>query len=128
MIKSPSGTWPGLATGATTKAPVNEPGLTPAGRVVWETKGRDIPSITTTPGGAGLAPKPAFTAPENAANSATSGGAPATPTPPTRWPFLNSGTPPGFTVVGSESDTSALPVMIPGPRKAPLIERAGEIA
>src|SRR5215471_11180327 len=110
VIKSPSGTWPGLATGPTTYAPVNEPGLTPAGSVVWATKGSDTPSITTTPGGAGLAPNPAFTAPENAANSATAGGAPATPTPPTRRPFLNKGTPPGLTALGFESLTSALPV------------------
>src|SRR5262249_37455649 len=119
MIRSPSGTCPGLATGGTTKAPVNEPGLTPAGRVVGETKGRDMPSTPPPRGGGGRAQKPAVTAPETAANPATSGAAPATPTPPTRRPFLNSGTPPGFTAVGSESETSALPVMIPRPREAP---------
>src|SRR5437868_12905283 len=83
--------------------------------------------MMTTPGGAGVGPKPAPTAPEKAANSAVLASVPATPTPPTRCPFLNSGTPPGFTALGSESNMSALPVTTPRPVLLPLIDREGEM-
>ena len=58
--------------------------------------------------------------------SATSeDGTPVTPTPPTTWPFLKIGTPPGFTAVGSLSSRSAFPVAMPSPGLAPLIVVAG---
>lgn len=82
----------------------------------------------TTPGAGSCADvgrKPDCDAPENAANSATSPGGPATPIPPTAWPFLKSGTPPGLTAVSSPSIGSNLPVMIPRPVFAPSRERAG---
>src|ERR1700686_3830285 len=54
----PSGGGPGLAAGLTTKLPVKLPAPTPAGRVVCFTKGNCTPSITTTPGAAGVGPNP----------------------------------------------------------------------
>ena len=73
----------------------------------------------------GDAPKPASTAPENAANSATAATGPATPTPPANTPPLNKGTPPGFTAAELLSPRSAFPVTAPVPGDAPLIAVAG---
>src|SRR5579872_3790227 len=86
-----------------------------------------MPSMITSPGkgkGSGTK-KPAPADPETAANSATSGLTPATPTPPTSTPCLNNGTPPGFTAVGSLSFRSALPVSTPRPGCDPSMDRAG---
>src|ERR1700685_267310 len=62
---------------------------------------------------------------ENATYSATFVSANATPIPPTSCPFLKIGTPPGFTAVGTESFTSALPVITPKPGTEPPIVVAG---
>ncbi len=121
----PSGGGPGLAIGPLIKLPVKLPAPTLAGRVVWFTNGNATPSMKTTPGAAGVGPNPFEVAAAYAANSATSLDTPATPMPPTRLPFRNKGTPPGFTAVGSLSFISALPVVTPKPVVAPLIERAG---
>src|SRR5690349_3089723 len=105
--------------------PFAVPGLTPAGIVFVLTKGKAMPPMITTPGGATFGTRPEPARPENAANSFTSLDPPATPTPPARRPFLNNGTPPPFTAVGSESNRSALPVIIPSPVVLPSIERDG---
>src|SRR5216683_1144199 len=121
----PSGGGPALADGPTKKLPVKLPALTPAGGVFWFTNGRATPPMNTTPGAAGAGPNPLDVAAAKAAYSATSGATPATPMPPTKLPLRNSGTPPGFTELGSLSFTSALPVAMPRPVAAPLIEREG---
>ena len=111
-------------------SPAADPGPTPPGAVVWFTKGKAMPPIITTPGGGSCATvgrKPACDAPEKAANSATAADVLTTPTPPTAAPFLNSGTPPGFTAAGSLSSASALPVITPKPGLSPSIERAGSM-
>src|ERR1051326_3971322 len=119
-MRSSSGGNDAAAVGATVKAPVGEESAAnPLGSVVWFTKGNAIPSMITILGegsgftGTGIT-APAF-APEKAANSETCGVGPTTPTPPTNSPFLNGGTPPGLTALGSLSATSALPVMMPNP-------------
>jgi len=58
--------------------------------------------MITTPGGGSceaVGKNPACEAPEKAAYSATFAELLTTPTPPTANPFLNNGTPPGFTAV-----------------------------
>src|SRR5690348_4406208 len=127
--RSPSGGRP-PASGPTTNVPVAVPGPTPLGAVVWFTKGKAMPPIITTPGGgscAAVGRKPACEAPEKAANSAIAADELTTPTPPTAAPFLNSGTPPGFTAAGLLSSASALPVITPKPGLSPSIERAGSM-
>src|SRR5579864_1756711 len=107
---------------------------------VWLTNGRAIPSMNTTPGGGGEgmnpwpiihmpfdAPAPRV-APEQAAYSAALGSTPATPTPPTSLPPLNSGTPPGFTALASLSFRLAFPVRIPNPGREPSMDRDGGTA
>ena len=111
-------------------SPPADPGPTPLGAVVWFTKGKAMPPIITTPGGGSCATvgrKPACEAPEKAANSAIAADELTTPTPPTAAPFLNSGTPPGFTAAGLLSSASALPVITPKPGLSPSIERAGSM-
>src|SRR5580692_771471 len=86
--------------------------------------------MMTAPGGgscAAVGRNPDWDAAENAANSARSPAVVTTPTPPTAWPFLNNGTPPGFAAAGLPSMRSCLPVMTPRPGFAPLMERDGLI-
>src|SRR5438034_789125 len=120
-ISQPSGTpaaMRGLSRGPTTNVlPAIVPGPEPAGRVVCTTNGSWIPSRKITPGSAGRGPNRASgRLPMKAANSARSGDTPATPTPPTTWPFLKMGTPPPVTDVASVSDVSGFPVAIPSPQ------------
>ncbi len=91
--------------------------------------------MNTTPGAAGVGPNESpgpVRAVVDAANAAYSATFKllddvTTPTPPTTTFLLKIGTPPGFTVVGSESITSALPVMIPSPNPPPSANDGGTL-
>src|SRR5437764_15320885 len=108
-IRPPSGAAPGLSFGPTIYVPLAVPGLTPAGIVLVLTKGRAIPAMITTPGGATLGTRPDPARPEHAANSSTSLELPATPTPPAGSPCLNNGTPTPFMPDGSDLERLTLP-------------------
>src|ERR1700723_61024 len=70
-------------------------------------------------------PNAAIAAAANATYSEVLASPDTTPIPPTSWPFLKIGTPPGFTAVGCVSFKSALPVVIPNPGEVPPIVFAG---
>src|SRR6516165_1450882 len=84
--------------------------------------------MKTAPGGGRVGRNPDASAPVKAANSEIAGVEPTTPTPPTSAPFLNKGTPPGLTAVGSLSVKSGFPVVMPRPMVEPSTERDGGTA